>query len=376
MTQHKSNLLSEHPFWVAVNGSDVDSARALLEADTSLVHRDFRPKEEQDPHTFGFPLVKAADNGNLEIIALLLEFGADIDARSPCEEQRELGAPIMHAFERRRYDVIHFLLDSGASVAAYGWCYPSLVDLVYEEALSKGAPNEIARRGFVHYLGHADSLPIADDAHDAIKLFDRLLDLGGQPSLGAMVEFRYYDLAEQLLRTCPNEPATIHDHPPGNVFESLCWSASWHGIPKVLELAMHWCPDLYTREMSVDVLRSAIKSHNRVGLASEYYALIETQLKFLRDQQAIQSVIAGDEFLPHFMLAEDYLWPGWYGDEAEPSSVRAMIELSELFIRYGFTDINRIDPESKETALARAQSRADHPGLSEFAEYLISLGGR
>ena len=139
---------------------------------------------------------------------------------------------------------------------------------------------------------------------------------------------------------------------------------------------MQCCPDLYDRKMSIAVLRSAIRSHNRVGLASEYYELVETQLKFLKDKQLIRSVIEGDEFLPHFMLAENYLWPGWYGDERDPSTVEAMIELSDLFIRYGFTDINRIDLESKRTALVRAQSRAEHPGLSEFADYLISLGGK
>ena len=56
------------------------------------------------------------------------------------------------------------------------------------------------------------------------------------------------------------------------------------------------------------------------------------------------------------MLAEN-LWHGWHGDEKDPNLVEAMIELSELIIQYGFTDISRIDPESNETALARAQSR-------------------
>ena len=342
----------------------------------SLVHRDFRPQDEQDPHTFGFPIVKAADTNNLEMIRLLLEFGADIDARSPCEEQRELGGPIMHAFERRRYDVIHFLLDRGASVAAYGWCYPSLVDNVYEEALGHGAQKEHARKGFDSYLGQAEFMEIDEGAHDSIKLFDRLLEMGGQPSVRAIVEFRYYDLAAQLLKNCPNERSTKHDCPPGTVFESSCWAASWHGIPKVLDLAMQLCPKLYNRDMSIAVLRSALRSHNRVGLASEYFELVETQLKFLQDQRFLQSVIEGDEFLPHFMLAENYMWPGWYGNEKDPSTVEAMIELSELFIRYGFTDVNRLDPESKETALGQARSRADHPGLSEFARYLVSLGGK
>jgi len=371
---NQSKTISNHPFWIAIAEGDLNTVRAYLEQDASLAHRDFRPTNEQDPHTFGFPIVKAADTNNLEMVDLLLEFGADIDAKSPTEEQRELGNPIMHAFERRRYDVIHFLLDRGASVAAYGWCYPSLVDLTYEEALKHGAKKEIARKGFTRFLGPAEFTEVCKDAHDSSRLFARLLDMGGQPSVQAVVKFRYYDLAQQLLRTCPNERSTRHDYPHGSVFESTCWAASWHGIPKVVDLAMRSCPSLFDCKMSIAVLRGAVRSHNRIGLASEYYELIETQLNFLRDTQQIQSVIEGDEFLPHFMLAENYLWPGWCGDEKDPSTVESMIELSELFIQYGFTDLSRIDPEAKETALARANSRADHPGLPEFAAYLRSRG--
>ena len=323
----------------------------------------------------GFPLVKAANSGYLDMIRLLLDYGADINAKSPTQEQRELGAPIMLAFEQRRYDIVRLLLDRGASVAAYGWCYPCLVDLVYQEALREGSEKQVARRAFDSYLGPSNTPTIVPRTDEASRLFERLLDLGGQMSMGAIVEFRYYDLAEQLLKHCPNEPATKHDCPPGTVLESLCWSAAWHGIPQVLDLAMHWCIDLFTTEMSIAVLRSAIKSHNRVGLASEYLELIETQLKYLRDQQVLQSVIASDEFLPHFLLAEDYLWPGWYGNEKDPSSVKSMIELSELFIRYGFDDVNRVDSQTQTTALDRAKSRADHPSLTEYAAYLKSIGG-
>ena len=376
MTDPSPKLLSDHPFWLAVSSGDVPAARTLLSEDPSLVRRDFRPTEEQDPHTCGFPLVKAATTGNREMVNLLLDAGADVDAKSLHEEQRELGAPIMLAFERRDYDMIHFLLDRGASVAAYGWCYPSLVDLVYEESLKHGGCHEQARRGFDRYLGESQVPAIKDDAHESVNLFDRLLDMGGQPSLRTIVELRNYDLVEQLLRVCPDEPSTIHDYPSGTVFEVLCRAASWHGIPKVLDRAMELCPDRFTRDVSVAALQSAIKSHNREGLASEYFELIETQLKFLRDRNELESVIQGDDFLPHFMLAENYLWPGWLGNEKDPSTVQSMIQLSELFVGFGFTHINRVDPDSGETALAKAKSRVDHPGLSDFAEYLISLGAK
>ena len=376
MIDQSSKPVSDHPFWIAVCNGDVAEARALLTDDPSLVHRDFRPTEEQNPHTCGFPLVKAATVGNLEMLALLLDAGADVDAKSPHEEQRELGAPIMLAFEARRYDVIHFLLDRGASVAAYGWCYPSLVDLVYEESLKHGGSHQLARKGFNNYLGEAPVTTGVVGTHDSIKLFDRLLDMGGQPSVRTIVELRNYDLVEQLLRTCPDERATIHDHPPATVFETICRAGGWHGIAKVLDMAMELCPDHFTKKVSLSVMRGAIISHNREGLASEYLELFETQLKYLQEKGELEAVIAGDEFLPHFLLAKNYLWPGWLGNEQDPSTVESMIQLSQLFISYGFTNINRVDPESSQTALAQAKSRSDHAGLSEFAEYLISLGGQ
>ena len=372
-----TNPLSDHPFWLAVSGGEVSVAAALLDDDPSLVDRDFRKIEEQDPHTNGFPLVKASETGNLEMVSLLLDRGADIDAKSHCEEQRELGAPIMLAFEQRRYDLIHYLLDRGASVAAYGWCYPSLVDLSYEDALAFGNAHEIARQGFVEYLGESDVPEVqSDDAAEALKLFVRLIDMGGQPSVKAIVELRNYETAELLLRTCPEKASTIHDYPKGSVFESLCWSAAWHGIPRALTMAMELCPHLYTVKMSLDVLNSAVKSHNREGLASEYFELIETQLKFLQKLKELESVIDGNHFLPHFQLAANYLWPGWCGNEKDPSTVESMIELSRLFFRYGFDNVNSVDSESNETALARARSRSEHPGLSDFADYLASVGGK
>ena len=372
----KPKPLSDHPLWRAVESGDVERARQLLEDDRTLATKDYRLAKDQDPHTDGYPLARAAELGDLEMVRLLLGFGADIDAKSPHEEQRELGSPIMLALEGRHYDVMHLLLDRGASVHAYGYCYPALVELLYEESLKAGAPKELARRGFDGYLGKATTEPVAEqiDEPEVVRLFNRVLDLGGQPSMESLVLGEYYELIDELIRTCPESPGTRHDHPPGTVFETLCQSAGWHGFPKVLEIAMARCPGLFTRDLSLDCLERALVSHNREGLASDFYRLIETQLQYLKREGHLASILEQEAFRPHCILARNYLWPGWYGNERGPSSVAEMINLSELFQQYGFVDLTNVDPETGETALAHARSRSEHPGLTEFADYLEKHG--
>ena len=376
MSDTESKPLSDHPLWLAVQSGDIDVASKLLADDPSLANRDYRAVEDQDPHTFGFPLVKAADTGNLEMVRLLLDHGADVDAKSPHEEQRELGGPIMHAFEHQFYDVVHLLLDYGASLDAHGWCYPALVELLYDAARKEDAPHELARKGLARYLGAVEGPDIAADAPEVVRLFDRVMNMGGVPSMESLVCHEYYEAIEALLRTCPESPGTQHDHPPGTVLETLCQAASWCGFPKTLDLAMTCCPTLYTPELAINAINRAIVSHNRDGLARDYDALVETQLRYLRDQGELDSIIAHNRLRPHFALAKSYLWPGWYGNDQDPSSVEAMIRLSQLFTEYGFVDFNRVDPESGNTPLAQARSRADHPGLSQFADYLVEQGAK
>ena len=90
----EASPISQSPFWKAVCSNDVETARELLEKHPSLASQDFRPENERNPHTDGFPLHKACATGNAEMAKLLLENGADVDARSPTEEQKELGMPL------------------------------------------------------------------------------------------------------------------------------------------------------------------------------------------------------------------------------------------------------------------------------------------
>ena len=367
----QSDSPPESPFWTAVCNNDIETARQLLERDSSLASKDFRAVADRNPHTDGFPLYKACAAGHAEMAKLLLDHGADVDAKSPTEKQKELGMPIWWAVNRRDYSLASHLLDRGADVGAYAWANATMVDRLYEYAVQDGAPVEVVRKGFTRYLGTSGETSVSTDAPESVKLLDRVLSLGGQPTMGMIVEANYYDLVEELLQECPEMPGTRHDTPKGTVFESLCNASSWTGHPKVMEMAMTHCPGLHSPSHAKRAIARAITSHNRFGTVDDYYRLIETQLKYLEEKGALDSAIKDGTFLPHHKIAKDYLWPTHLGYGESQSSIESMIELTELFIRFGFDDLHRADADGK-TPLMLAQERTEHPGLDQYVAYLNS----
>ncbi len=366
-------------FWDAVCADDLSLVTTLLDQDASLAGADCRAAEQQDPHTNGFPIVQAAKNGNLEMVELLLQMGADPDARSPSEDQRELGIPILAAIENQDYDLANLLLDQGASVHGYPYCARPTIETLYYQALDAGASPDIVCAGFEHLLG-ADAtagiqLPeVSNDTPEPIKLYTRFLELGGQPNLVSLLRSERLTMLEKLLRTCPNQPAPALDYPAESVFNSIVHSASWFGYPKVIQLAMEICPDSYNAEVARRAIGSAIISHNRDGSWQEYLELIKSQLDYLDEIGELDSLRASDEFQPIFMLAEHYCWPRNYGYRAGVSSPEGMVAIAQLLLDYGFDGVNYRDPKSNHTPLSMVRSRAGHPGMEEFAEFLLDQG--
>ncbi len=96
MTPVSSNEMVS--FWEAIKSGNVAAARELLSVDTSLVGKN---SLAESLHTDGFPLFQAAQQGNLEMVRLLLDHGADRDAKLDVDDPRELGMPIMNALHGR-----------------------------------------------------------------------------------------------------------------------------------------------------------------------------------------------------------------------------------------------------------------------------------
>lgn len=377
--EHEADVRNQ--FWKAVCTGDLAKVTSLLEQDASLATLDFRPPKKQDPHTHGFPLVQAAKDGNLALAQLLLQHGADPDARSPSEDQRELGMPLQLAIENQNYELANLLLDHGASVHGYPYCDQPTIEQLFYQAVEAGAAPEIIRPGFARFLGddaiaELQAPAITEDSPEPVKLFDRFLKLGGQPNLVTLLRTEQNEMLEKMLRTCPDQPAPALDYPRESIFQSLVHSASWFGYPQVIRLAMKICPQHYTGEVAQRALGSAIISHNRDGSWQEYRELIQSQLDYLTEIGELESLRSAGEFQPLYLLAEHYCWPRKYGYKAGVSSPEGLLALAQLFLDYGFDEINYRHPESNRTPLGMTRNREGHPGMQEFGQFLLEHGGR
>ena len=113
--------------WIAAATGDLESAKKFLDEDPSAVNKTFRPDSRV---SIGLPLVGAAMHGQVDMVRLLLDRGADINAKHPTTEFCDQGVALLWAFERKHYDVVNLLLDRGASDDAWidgAWSFKHFV---------------------------------------------------------------------------------------------------------------------------------------------------------------------------------------------------------------------------------------------------------
>ena len=360
-------------FWEAVVVGDVSVVTRMLAEDATLANRDFRPVEKRNAHTDGFPLVRACHDGNYELAEVLLEHGADVDARSPTEEQREFGIPLFISVydehdRKPNYDIANLLLDHGASTDAFPWCHEPMAYWLYGAAM-RAAPDLVSpmiHKGVKKYLPERDreypTLP--SNAPEEVKLFERVLNKGVELGLVSVMKHGHYDLIEEMLR-----------HDPQQCFEQLSGAASWYGYVKVWDLVMQICPELHSFQKAKETIHAATKSHNRDGSYADYRRLIEMQLKYVQQLGRLEELrTSGDPFKAHQLLASNFCWHSNYGYKAGVSKPEHLLDLAELYLSYGFTDFNYRDPETNRTPLATAIARGTHPGMLEYAKFLIRQG--
>ncbi len=118
---------AESDLWIAAATGDLESAKKFLDEDPSAVNKTFRPDSRI---SLGLPLVGAAMHGQVDMVRLLLDRGADINAKHPTKEFCDKGLALLWAFERKHYDVVNLLLDRGASDDAWidgAWSFKHFV---------------------------------------------------------------------------------------------------------------------------------------------------------------------------------------------------------------------------------------------------------
>ena len=369
-------------FWQAIVDSDTDTADQLLAVDPSLAQKNFNPSSL---HTDGFPLYHAAKQGNTNLVKLLLEHGADPDAKLEIDDPRESGMPLMNALHQGHYDVVNLILDFTPDLNAYPYCGTPFVDYLFNLTWDDSQPYfgeawdyrnswgniiyQLFEKSFQPYLpfiNDSEDLPILEESDPVIDILIRAVAKGGQPTLFTVVRHEQYNLITKLLKLAPGDPGPKMDWPQGTVFSNICYGASWVGMPEVLQLCKDICSQWYTPDLAKRNLERAIRSHNRDGDTSQYADLIRAELNYLKKYGELNHAYSDDSpFYPLHWLAEDLIEPSHYGFRAPLLNEKDLIVLARIFLEFGYSH-NSVNPQTglsvKETALKE--------GHLTYAEFL------
>ena len=354
---------AEFDLWTAVTLDESNRARELLEADRMLANKHFLPHEPESGN--GFPLVRAAERGNIELVQLLLDSGARVDAdhHPPIDNPHGMGLPIYSAVVNRHFDVAHRLLDHGASIDSAGYCMLPLVDVLY---------------GMTQKSQHPSTPPTDQEAS---RLFQRVLTLGGNPSLFAHVSEKNYVVLAALLHYCPSSP--IDDWTTDvSVFDGIASAASWLGEEEAMRLCDQIRPELLSPTLAFKYLEQAIRSHNRNGNFNNYKAIISLMLERGADPNAGLNVEGLDLKnlpwpqekqigTPLHWLSTDFLEYQSYGTCPDLPNMDDLLELAELFLLHG-TQIDARHPLTHHSPLSLAVKN----GHQDYVAFLIENGAK
>lgn len=362
-------------FWTAIQNNDTDIATTILGNKPTFAGKNFNP---ESLHTEGFPLYHAARFGNFALVKQLLEHGADPDAKLNTEDHREIGMPLIHAYEGGHFDIVHLLLDYKADLNASPYCSTPFVDCVYNATWNEPGQAELVQKlvsnSFANFLPNKSLVDVQQDASTSsenIKLLHRLVTLGGQPSLFTVVRHQHHELIKELLTASPLEKGPATDWPQGTVLDNIAYGASWCGYPKTLAMCREICPVHYTTDSAKHAINRAIRSHNRDSDIDDYAQLIQQELDYLGDANALtQTFSNGDPFLPLHLLADDFIKNSHYGFKCERlSNENDLIRIAKLFVSSGY-EPNFRSPKDQSTPLAIADAK----GRTQYASYLRENG--
>ncbi|MFK7769709.1 MAG: ankyrin repeat domain-containing protein [Mariniblastus sp.] len=370
--------MSNDEFFQAVVDNQIDKVIEMLVDDSSLA----RNCHNNEGHsTEGFPLTAACAAGHVEVARILLDHGAHPDSPSQVESTErpgELGMPLHHAVRREDYVLANLLLDYNAIPNGYPYCDQSTIERLFYQAKNVGASESLLRNGYSNYLparsvDHS-AMELAGNSPESLKLFVRILKLGGQPPFCCLVREGYDHIAEEILQHALDKPGTPHDFPHSNTFENIFGAARWHGYPKLVKRSMELFPERFDASVAKATINVAISSHNRDGSYADYREIICDQLEYLITINELDRAIADPEFQPLHKIATDFCWHANYGYKAEIAKPECYIDLAELFMEHGFRNIDYRDPQKKLSTLAAAVNRGHHPGMAIYVKYLIDQG--
>ena len=364
------NLKEKQGFLKAVQQNDLVKVKQLITRSPILANLDLRAAGDQDPHTNGFPLVQACKHGYAELAQILLESGADPNARSPSTDQREFGLPLCLAVSNQRYDLAHLLLDWGASTHAYPYCDQPMIEQLFYQARQAGVDSASIRIGFERLIPHQVVEIPRDFDQEVIRLYYRVLKIGVEPPISLLVRDENMPIINELLSTCPQDQSPKLSYPQGSILATLIHNASWYGYPQVMDVCMRLCPDLFSFAYAKQVILNGITSHNRDGHPDDYLQIVKGQLEYILISGKMEALQKDQLFNPFYELAAHFCWHHNYGYKAPPSKGEDMIRMAELFLSFGFDGLGRRHPKYQDTPLEKARTRINHPGMSDYVSFL------
>ncbi len=323
---------AEYPLWCAAALGDMDSVQRFVEVDR--VSPDDNESLAYSPRAVWAPLVKAAAAGHAEIVAYLLDQGADIDAVVTTHDQDdhlatptgyiEEGLPLLHAIDNGHFDIAHLLLDRGAR------CDTRCV-----------------------YAGSG----VADVAVECpdIRVRNRVLMNGGRPLLYTLVATRQYPALIELLK--PSRGWAKHDTLPSGSVENLALILDWavyFGDRDLVGLCLSYKPELTEPQWASQLLQL---TRGQAGTVENGVAVLRTLLEYgvnpnaeYREGATMMHMVQGC-------------------NDLRRSPAQYQIAMIDCLLEYG-ADINRIDNELLSTPLGWRCRYGD----AEVVEHLISRG--
>ena len=127
-------------------------------------------------------------------------------------------------------------------------------------------------------------------------------------------------------------------------------------------------------ESAISTIGVAIGSHNRDGDYSEYREIIVIQLEHLKSHGDLQKAQKDPGFKPLHHIATDFTWHENYGFRADIAKPECYIDLADLFVSWGFDDINYRHSKTGHSPLSAAVKRGHHPGIATYIRWLLDKG--
>lgn len=367
----------------AIKANDLIAVEELLTGEPLLANADLRESKDRDVFSHGHPLYQACEHNYEALAKLLLRHGSHADAPGPDPEDRPVHGMPLHfaAAENRNYRLASILLDHGATPNSYPNCDKATIERMFYQAREAGMSDAVVRRAYARYLPDRDDLEaqsvaelVGTEAPEAIQLFARMVDLGAQPPFTALVREGFDDLLFEVVEHSCDQAGTPHDHPHSNALNNIAGAARWYGYPKLVRRLMDHPSHQCSYDDAIGTIGTAIGSHNRDGAYAQYREIICMQLEALKSHGDLTRAQQDPEFKPLYQMATDFTWHANYGYRANIAGPECYIDLAELFVAWGFDDIEYRDAETNHSPLSAAVKRGHHPGIGTYIRWLLQQG--